>query len=318
MPKCVIKASLIGIALLAFTGRIFATEPPEPQKTVVIMGGSSLGLRNATKQDAEIAFNTVLDEVVRNPDMKINVSVYPTTEDLYAAFDKGEIDGIFGTPLEYMGRANQLGEDVMALSYKGNGVQQSFVLVVRKDDGIDQIKALENKRLTLSKFQDVEAMYLNTLLLKSRLPEIPEFFSERLDAKNPNIAIMDVFFRKSDATIVRESEYLTAIELNPQLGKKLAILNKSAPYIPALGAVRKSLDREKIRSLMQDIEKVSATSKGEKILALTQANSIVIISHEEVQSVIDLMREYASFSKGGSQKIGPSVVKSREKRHARK
>jgi|GEM_PF-1426649 len=318
MFERVISIALASILLLS-SGHLLAAYESQGQKTIV-MGGSALALRNTTKQDAEVAFNAVLDEAIKNPDMKVHVSVYASTEALYAAFDSGEIDGIFGTPLEYLGRANQLGDDVMVLSYKNTGIRQSMVLIGRKSDAGMQLKDLRNKRLTLSWFQDIEALYLNTLLLKNQLPEIPAFFASRLEAKNANVAIMDVFFDKSDVTIVRESEFLTAMELNPQIGRKLVILDKSVPMIPALGSVRKTLDSEKNRNLMKDIEKVSDTSKGSRILSMSQASSIAIISPDEMKGVFDMVREYESLKKTKSQgnaSVLLNAPKAKDKRNAR-
>ena len=308
---------------LALATAVVAAEPAvegarfvTPKKSLIVMGGSALAFRNSTKQDAEVAFNAVLDETVINPDMKLNVSVYGSTEELYRAFDRGEVDGIFGSPLEFMGRMEHFGEAAMALSYKGGVVRQSYVLLARKGESGSTLQALRDKTLTLASFQDVEELYLNTLLLRHGLPEIPVFFSRRLDAKNSNVSIMDVFFNKSDATVVRESEFLTAVELNPQIGRKLVVLDKSPPFLPALGALRKTFDREKVAQLMRDIERVSDISQPGKILALTQATAIVSIPRSELQSVIDLKREYQSLRSRSATSPAISQGKAKDKRRA--
>lgn len=318
MIKCAMLLSLCCMCLFGL-GQVIAAPVAKDHKTLILMGGSAFALRSSAKQDAEIAFNAVLDETIVNPDMKLHVSVYETTEEIYAAFDKGEIDGIFGSPLEFLGRMDQLGEESMALFYRGRGVKQSFVLVARSGNTQIQINDLKGKRLTLAKFQDMEALYLNTLLLRNQLPEIPEFFSERQDSKNSNLAIMDVFFNKSDATVVRESEYLTAIELNPQIGKKLVVIDKSVPYLPAIGGIRKIFDKEKVKRLMEDIERVSDTTQGSRVLTLTQATSIVKIKRDQMSSTIDLMSEYETLRKANLQKKVSTPIprlKTREKRHA--
>jgi ABC-type phosphate/phosphonate transport system substrate-binding protein len=316
MIKCLIRCLLASLLTFGVT-QSNAVQATKEQKELILIGGSTWALRNATKQDAELAFNAVLDEAVHNPDIKVHVRVYTTTEDLYAAFDSGEIDGFFGSPLEFIGRMDQLGEESMALAYKDGAVRQHLVLIARNNDTPPQLSELKNKRLTLAKFQDVEALYLNTLLLKNQLPEAPDFFLERLDAKNSNVAIMDVFFNKSDATIVRESEFQTAIELNPQIGKKLVVLDKSPAFLPALGAVRKTFDRKKIRNLMSEMEVVSDANKGSKILSIIQAKSVVSIQREEMRSVLDLVKEYEVLKKLRAQKaIVTPKPKARERRHA--
>jgi ABC-type phosphate/phosphonate transport system substrate-binding protein len=261
---------------------------------IILMGGSTNGLRNTTQQDAEITFNTLLDDVLKNSNLKLNIIVLPTTDDLYAAFDKGEIDGLFGSAKEYFPREDKMSEETMALGFKGTGVKQRFFIVVRKEDGVTQIKDLKNKRITLAKGQDIEAVFFNTLLLRQKLPEIRGFFAEVRDAKNPNIALMDVFFSKSDVTIVRENEFVTATELNPQLGKKLVIIEKSDPYVPAMGSVRKNLTKGTVTQLVDALKKIYGTETGRKVLNYSQAVSLETITRADKQSIRDLLNEYKS------------------------
>jgi hypothetical protein len=283
---------LLGLIVLLPIDAI-AIHYDKDQKQLLIMGGSNLGVRYIAKQDAEIAFNALLDEKIDDPYYRLHVALYPSTQEVYAAFDRGEIDGIFGSPLEYLGRADQLGEKVMALTYRGGSIMQSFVLVARRSEDSNELTAFRNKRLTLSKMQDLEELYLNTLLLRHQLPEIPGFFSARLDAKNANVALMDVFFNKSDITIVRESEFQTAVELNPQLSKRLIILDQSAPFLPVLGSPRKGFDEEKIKILMKRIQAASNNDTGTRqLLSQTQANSIVNASRDDLRSVYELLQEY--------------------------
>jgi hypothetical protein len=310
---------LARIVLLLPVGGFAAVYDSDKQKQILVMGGSAMGLRNATKQDAEIAFNTLLDEELNDPNFRIHLVIYPTTQELYAAFDSGKLDGLFGSPLEYLGRANQLSEHVMALKFRGGGIKQSFVLVARRGEGNIQLPAFKNKRLTLSKLQDLEALYLNTQLLRYQQPEISEFFSSRLEAKNANIALMDVFFDKSDITVVRQSEFQTAVELNPQLGKKLIILDQSVPFLPVLGSHRKELDNNKITTLMKRIESMSDAGTGNKLLSITQAVALVVTTREELNSVTDLLREYNTLKQSHRQRITPFSLPAppiSEKRHA--
>ena len=277
------------------------------KKKQIIMGGTTLGIRTTAQQDMEIAFNVAVREYLKSSDTDLKIVIFPSTQELYAAFDKREIDGIFGTPIEYLGRETQYGKDIMALGHRSAGVKQSFVLIARSGDGIGRIDDLKDKRLTLARYQDIEEVYLNTLLLKAGLAEIPGFFSARIEAKNSNIAIMDVFFNKSDITIVLEREFATAIELNPQLGRKLFILSRSPPLVPAMGSVRKDIDRESIAALKTALKRYGNNDKGNRVLSASQASSIEDISTEDVQGVRDLLREYQSLRQSSRQKPAPSL-----------
>ena len=317
MFQRVIRTTLV-VLILSAVGDLHAGTEAALKKTHIVMGGTTLGIRSTAQQDMEVAFNAAMSEFLKGSGTDLRVKIYAGTQELYAAFDKHEIDGIFGTAVEYFGREGQYGKDVMALGYTNGGVKQSFVVVARRSGGIATLEDLRSKRLTLAKYQDTEAIYLNTLLLKRRLPEIPVFFLERADAKNPNIAIMDVFFNRSDVTVVRESEYLTANELNPQIDKQLFILTKSPPYIPALGSVRKEISGENIDNLAKAIRKYGSTDSGRKVLSISQANSIEVVSAEDIQSVRGLLSEYQSLKKmNNANAIAPQpVAKMRSRRNA--
>lgn len=312
------RALLTGLLIGGLALSCMAGEPVVSRNNIV-MGGSTLGLRNATQQDIELTFNAVLKELLTSSGTGISVVVFESTEELYAAFDHGKVDGIFGTAVEYLGREHKLGKEAMSLKYKNAEMKQRLLLVVRNNIGVSRLGDLKNRRLTLAKYQDVETIYLNTLLLKNKLPEIPGFFAEQRDAKNPNIAMMDVFFEKSDATIIRESEFQTAVELNPQIGKKLIVLAQSPLYLPTLGGVKKEVRGDNLNDLVKALGKITSTEKGRKLLGISQASSIESISLDEVQSVRDLLAEYQSLKNQRDRAaVVPGVTRrSKDDLHAR-
>ena len=318
MGKRTMRALLTGLLIGGLALSCMAGEPVVSRNNIV-MGGSTLGLRNATQQDIELTFNAVLKELLTSSGTGISVVVFESTEELYAAFDHGKVDGIFGTAVEYLGREHKLGKEAMSLKYKNAEMKQRLLLVVRNNIGVSRLGDLKNRRLTLAKYQDVETIYLNTLLLKNKLPEIPGFFAEQRDAKNPNIAMMDVFFEKSDATIIRESEFQTAVELNPQIGKKLIVLAQSPLYLPTLGGVKKEVRGDNLNDLVKALGKITSTEKGRKLLGISQASSIESISLDEVQSVRDLLAEYQSLKNQRDRAaVVPGVTRrSKDDLHAR-
>jgi len=137
----------------------------------------------------------------------------------------------------------------------------------------------------------LEELYLNTLLLKQKLPEVNDFFSTRLDVKNANVALMDVFFNRSDLTIIRENEYKTAVELNPQLAKKLHILNRSPGYITLIGASSQS-SAEDVKEVIKGMESLSQSKKGVRMLRLVNADGLVKVSKKDLKEIFDLVNEY--------------------------
>jgi ABC-type phosphate/phosphonate transport system substrate-binding protein len=275
------------------------------------MGGSAIGLRGASKQDTEATFNVYLSDLFKKSKSALSVStvMYPDSKALLAAFDKGEIDGFFGTALEYISRKDHLCKTVAGIVYKNANLKQRFFIIARASDDVTQLSDLRNKRITLAPYMDAEALYLNTILLRNNLPQIPKFFREIKDARSPNIALMDVFFNKSDVAIVRENEYSIAVELNPQLGKKLIVLEKSEPYIATVGAINNKVSDEDFMGFIAEFNKVATTQEGQKLLDIISVDKISRVTVDEMKDLQGLLDENTALKQSlAANSIQPSVA----------
>lgn len=258
----------------------------------IIMGGSAVGIRDSSKQDTEITFNAALSDLLKSHGANLTVKIFDSTKDLYQAFDNNEIDGIFGTPLEYVQRESKMKNIVIAVHYKNVALAQPLLMLVRADDDIKSMKDLRTKKYSLSPTQDMEMLYLNTTLLENQLSESDTFFSERLTPKNTNTGMMDVFFGKSDLTIVRESEYKIAIELNPQLAKKLKVLAKSEPFLVLVGGARNNMSDKSHATAYQSLIDLSTTEKGQQLMKIIHAESFDPVTTKELNSARDMLKRY--------------------------
>ena len=266
------------------------------KKRHFIMGGSALGLRGGSRQDTENIFNVNLTALsdLTGSDLLFTTVIYPDSKALVTAFDRGEIDGFWGTPLEYLYRKDQMCKIIAGVQFKYSSLKQSVLLIGRADNAAVQLKDLKNKRLTLAPYLDVEELYLNTVLLRNKLPEAPVFFKERKDAKNANVALMDVFFNNSDLTVVRENDFNTAVELNPQLAKKLVILDKSSPYLAMLGVISKSISEKDYEGFINSFNKIADTEKGRKLMDVVNVSRVVPVTPDDTSDLQALRMEYES------------------------
>lgn len=289
------------ITLLSLAPGIAVSAGPQSgDKPLVHMGGSSVVWRTIPRKDAEIAFNAVLEELMASSPLRLRVTIYPSIQDVAAAMDKNEINGFFGTPLEYTHFADRLGEEIMATRFENLPLQQQVLLLTRKGDAGKPLAQMRNKRLALSRFQDIEELFLNTLLLRQGLPEIAGFFAQRSEPKNPNVAIMDVYFGKADLTIVSERDFQTAVELNPQIGNELVIQHKSPPVLQYIGGVSKTIDRKKLRELMRILQENSG--RGRRLASVIPEQLIVEITRNDLNSIFELKSEYETLKRNAAAK----------------
>lgn len=278
------------LAWLAYTSSAFAEGVA---KRHFIMGGAGDNLRAISKQDTDTTFNVYLADLYKEygAGWTLSVVIYPDSPALLNAFDSGEIDGYFGTPLDYLARKDKLCKTMAAMRYRLAPIEQPLLLVARADDGIMKINDLKGKRLSMSPYQEMEALYLNTELLRNQLPEIPVFFGERKEVKSVNFALMELFFNRSDVTIVRENEFNIAAELNPQLKKKLIVLKRSAPLFTILGVMGNRVSEQDFSDFFDKFNTITRTNKGKKLMSLVQVEDVIKVLPDNLRGVEDLLNE---------------------------
>ena len=271
----------------------------EPQKSgeKIIFGGSKIGVKVNVQQSTEATFNIAFDKLMAHRGIDLNLHIFETSQALFEAFNRGDINAVFASPLEFLQLEEQMGETMIAVNYQNAPIKQSFVVLVRKNDVISDLKQLKHKRLSLAPLQDVAQLYLNTLLLDRFEPEIPTFFADNFESKNANVAVMDVFFGKSDVAIVRESEFKHAISLNPQVEAQLMVLEKSPPFLSMVGAGKKTIDEKKFREVMFSITGVSKTEAGKKLFKVINAEELHLISRVDLAEVAELLNRYKTLNK---------------------
>ncbi len=283
-------------AIVAVQADVAQTQTKE-NADKIIFGGSKVGLKINPQQSSDATFNLAFDKTISPREVDFNLRVFETSEALIEAFYRGEINALLASPLELLALEGKTGETLMAVNDHHAPAKQSFVLLVRKSDAISDIKQLSQKRISIAPLQDVATLYLNTLLLDHRVPEISKFFSEVFESKNANIAVMDVFFGKSDITIVREDEYKQAISLNPQVEAQLVVLEKSPPFLSLVGASKKSVDEKMFKQALRAITGVTKTVAGKKLFKVVNTDELQAISRADLLEVNALLTRYKTLSK---------------------
>ncbi|MGB3111413.1 MAG: PhnD/SsuA/transferrin family substrate-binding protein, partial [Candidatus Omnitrophota bacterium] len=184
--------------------------------------------------------------------------------------------------------------EVSMATVSGGEVEQKFILLVRKDKGIKRLSQLKGKKLLVETGGrgDIGLLWLNTTLLKDRLPESGELFSNIKRATKASQAVLPVFFGQADACIVTRGSFRTAAELNPQLGGELDVLAESPPYLVSVACFREGYDEKYKKIIMDTSLKLHEDPKGKQILTLFRVDKIVLFDPTYFNSIKELINEY--------------------------
>ena len=129
----------------------------------------------------------------------------------FDAFEKqvrnGEVDLAFSNPLVYvqLRKAKDVTPLAVALEKKG-GARFRGIFVVRKDSGLDDVKALKGKRLIFVEEDSLGGYITQALMLRKQGLDVNKDFVKLPFAKKHDNVTMAVFNKAADAGGIREDD----------------------------------------------------------------------------------------------------------------
>lgn len=220
-----------------------------------------------------------------------HVFFFNDISDMRDAFEQRTIDMIVAAPLDIVRHfdINELSAGIIGNTHDEN--EWSLVLLVNKRK-ISDFMQLKGKRLLLPEGDELPQVYADFLTSQKTHLDSQHFFSSVSHKKKSSRLILDLFFGQVDATIVYRSFYETMVELNPQIGhdidiletypikcKTFAFFNKHYPYA------------EKIYPLL---DKFPEAPRGKQLLEIFKTDRLSRSEVEDLESVVELYRQYNS------------------------
>jgi ABC-type phosphate/phosphonate transport system substrate-binding protein len=126
--------------------------------------------------------------------------------------------------------------------YAAPDVQTEYVLLTRA--GVQAIEEVQGKQLQIfspSGRPGIGEAWLDVFLNENGLGDRVHAFPKAQIVAKASQAILSLFFGRADVAFVTQTAFATAVELNPQVGKQLAVLARSPRLLPGVVCVRRSL-----------------------------------------------------------------------------
>lgn len=253
----------------------------------LIAGSSVMGFRENDKQNVTLGFSTAFNTVLAKDQIQCDFKIYENSEDLANAIARKEINSFFGSPLEFLRSESSFLKEPLASAIFGEKSKAKVLVVVRNDSGIQSLDQLKGKKLSAHNLiiNDVAGLYLETLLLERGHPPMERFFSEIIFSETSNRAFVDLFFNKVDASIMTETQYEVASELNPQLRKQTRIIESSEPYLIFIAALTKTTPTEAANNIKNNLYNIHKTPKGRHVLNLMRMQAFVEVSVKDLDNL---------------------------------
>lgn len=278
------------LPLLSFMLMMFSVGQLQA-KTEYVVGLTMGGLRAASLEEVELGFNYQLSQSTKDKNYSIKIKVFPNNQLLTEALSANQVIGYFGPPLLFIQHKATFNDGQLYTPVLNNQVMQRYLLLVRSDAGITQLADLNKTDISYCLTDEVGVFYLQKLLKDKKQGQLATFFNKMAVKKNPSMAITSVFFKETKASLVLESDYIVASELNPQLKKQLIAIETSPEYITNLLAVKKNLSGPMTPELLEKhVFSTGLNIKNKTLLKSYNFNELKKIKERDLDSVEDLIR----------------------------
>ena len=265
-----------------------------PEKPRISVGYTTKGIGgDADVKDITAALTTWIRELGEQEGFRPESYIYQDIGALMKDYQKGKFDLVFIHSLDYFSLTKKLGLDYYALARVRQGKTHiKYALVVSNAILSGDIRALKGKKLAIIRQNDLGMAVMNTLLLKANLPEANRFFSEVQLKGKESQAILSVFFGQADACITTEMSFKTAIELNPQVGKKLRIISISPELIETVAFFSDNTTEQYRERVMNRMARLPEYPRGRQILLLFNTDEITLLKKDKLASTQKFVEEY--------------------------
>jgi hypothetical protein len=274
--------SLIATTLAADTGAA-----PERERLHIGVSDASFGAVN--RNDASAALKAWAATVARERNLQVEIQV--------DIFDVGEASGRALGP-RHLHAVSLTCEEFFRLGMtpghvyvpnKDGRIAQHYVLIVRRDGGVESLDALRGRKLMrhASHGTSPALPWLDLLLAEAGLGRPDEHFAEVAALESPSKTVLRVFFGQSDAGLVGATTFETACELNPQLRRKLQVIAVSPPLVPGVFFFLDDYTSPQRREFEEAIVNLHTSIAGQQVLTVFASTTM-----ERVPlSTLDVTRE---------------------------
>lgn len=290
-------------ALVALASPAVAADEQEP--LTIRFGVASDIFFDVDAKDAQAALDVWVRQIgtdLKRP-LRTSGHVLSDAEALTAAIGREALEVVGLPSLEYLRLRDRLPIVPALVGSPRSGPQDEHVLLVRRDAGISEVKALVGKGLIVqSGSVGVMAQaWLDILLARHGAPPATRFFGSIKQASKASQAVLPLFFRQVHAAVVTQTSYATLVELNPQLGREIVSLAHSPKLLMTVMCFHRKADEEVRRVVIQSALALEHSAAGRQVLLLFKIARVIPFEPAYLEGVATLFRDHRALY-GGSRR----------------
>jgi ABC-type phosphate/phosphonate transport system substrate-binding protein len=262
----------------------------QPQRVTV--GYSARSFPDVDLKDATAAFQLWTKKAAAEVGVAAECRIYNDTASMVDDLRSGRVDLVSMTSTEYLKVESRIHAEPAFGATRSGKLTENYLLLVRAASRVADLADLEGQRLAATSAQDLALIYLDTLLLRRRLPMANRFFSELLVKSKTQEALLSVFFGQADACVVAASTFRTMVELNPQVGTHLKVLASSPDLLVGMTVFRADLSTKTKQIFREMTRHLNDDPQFSQFLVLFRVEHLTTMKESDIDSTRRLLDEY--------------------------
>ena len=289
--------ALWSAACVAFATDAAAQSAAATNPALVRVGFSARTIGDVNRNDITAAMKVWIQTVAAEERISADPhpQVFETVGDMASALRRSEVDIVSFAADEFTVLAQAAPLAGLFTAEVGGRITEEYVVLVRQDRPVQSLADLRGDRLVELE-QPRAALapaWLDTELLRMRLPPGARFFREIIRANKVSRTILPVFFNQADACLVTRRGFETMGELNPQVLRTLRVLVSSPELVPNVSAYRGEASSSDVDRYRRAVLNLAGTLSGQHILTLFQYDAIVGVTESQLSTTRAFLAEHA-------------------------
>jgi ABC-type phosphate/phosphonate transport system substrate-binding protein len=274
--------------------------PPTGERLAV--GVDLSALRDATRAEVEVSFRLWAEELMRTLEVPAEILFYADTAAIRRDFEQGKVNFVIAEGLSLL---HHFSRDELADGLGGLAAgEDSLLLLVRRDAGIDGPASLAGKRLLLLTGNELSDLWLDTYCLRNLQRTCGRAGIKVQREKSGRQQVMKLFFGQVDAALVRGHVFEVAKELNPQIRDRIVVLETSRIYPSALGLFSSRVSLPFREYTINKATELNDYPRGRQLLSVMQTDRVGRVSLNLLEPIAGLLRENQSLRRKGMPSAG--------------
>ncbi len=209
--------------------------------------------------------------------IEFNPKVFDSTEEIMSRARNGHLDAVALNVLEYRQLVDVL-DPTQVIAEGGAIGQESYLLLVKRGNGLENLPNLRGKRLFGFKAPKmcVAGAWLTTILDDAHLGATEQFFGPITWETKVSRVILPVFFGQADACITSKRGFDTMCELNPQVARDLRVVAASPPMVVAFYVFHRNYRSANRDTFIKILADVTNNPAGRQLATLFQFDSLTV------------------------------------------